>query len=135
MRNSRDPKELLDGLERLAHDRAADARRLRALVELANEGARELGFKDTGALWRVEVRHAARRLRRRDRAALEAGQAALRRAALLRARPGSTRSTATTRCRSTSPIPAHLLGNMWAQEWEQHLRRGRAAQAPSPATT
>ncbi len=30
--------------------------------------------------------------------------------------PGSTTSTATS-CRSDGPIPAYLLGNIWAQEW------------------
>ena len=49
---SRDPKELLDvwvGWHNTARPMRADYVRL---VELANEGARELGYKDTGAMWR-----------------------------------------------------------------------------------
>ena len=38
----------------LAHDFAADAARLQRFVELANIGARELGFADTGAMWRLK---------------------------------------------------------------------------------
>ena len=26
------------------------------------------------------------------------------------------------------PIPAHVLGNMWAQQWNQHLPAARACQ-------
>ncbi len=54
MRNSRDPKELLDawiGWHTISPPMRADYARL---VELANEGARELGFKDTGAMWRAK---------------------------------------------------------------------------------
>ena len=86
-------------------------------VELANEGARDIGFADVGALWRVGLRHAARRLRGRRRAALERREAALRRAPLLRARASCRRSTARTQVPDHAPIPAELLGNMWAQEW------------------
>ena len=35
-------------------------------VELAEQRRRELGFADNGAMWRVEVRHAARRFRARS---------------------------------------------------------------------
>ena len=64
-------------------------------VELANEGARELGFADLGE----HVALAATTCRRtpspgRARPALGAGQAALRSAPLLRARPPAARSTA-----------------------------------------
>ena len=39
-------------LDRLARDRPADAKDYARYVELANKGARELGFADTGAMWR-----------------------------------------------------------------------------------
>ena len=35
-------------------------------AELSNKGAKELGFADTGAMWRAKIRHAARRLRQGD---------------------------------------------------------------------
>src|SRR5215469_2903973 len=52
MANSRDPKELLDvwmGWHAISPPMRKDFARF---VELSNQGARELGFKDTGALWR-----------------------------------------------------------------------------------
>ena len=50
--NNRDPKQLLDGWvgwHRIAPPMRNDFKRY---VELANKGARELGFADTGAMWR-----------------------------------------------------------------------------------
>ena len=75
------------------------------LVELSNEGAKEIGFADLGELWRSRLRHVARGLREGDRSAVEPGEAALRRAALLRARAASRRSTARTRCPPAGPSP------------------------------
>jgi peptidyl-dipeptidase A len=73
-------------------------------VELSNKGARELGFADSGALWRAkydmppdQVRplylklHAYMRMK-------------------LRAKYGSI-------VPADGPIPAHLLGDIWAQDW------------------
>ena len=85
MATSRDPKEL----ERAWagwHSIAPPMReRYSRMVVLANKGARELGFADVGAMWRVELRHAAGRLQRRPRPPLAAGAPALRFAAHLRA--------------------------------------------------
>ena len=86
-------------------------------VELANKGARELGFTDTGALWRSKYDMTPGRVRGRDRPALGAGQAALRLAPRLRALEAA-REVRRRRVRPTGPIPAHLLGNMWAQTWD-----------------
>ena len=88
----------------------------RRLVLLGNEGARELGFSDVGALWRsnydmppdefaeeldrlwgqVEPLYDALHCHVRAELAEEYGSEVV--------RPGE-------------PIPAHLLGNMWAQGW------------------
>src|SRR4029079_16716642 len=49
---SRDPKELLDAWTGW-HSIAPPMREpFERLVEISNEGAKNLGFKDTGALWR-----------------------------------------------------------------------------------
>ena len=67
MAKSRDPKELLDdwiGWHAISPPMRDEYARF---VELANKGAKELGFDDTGALWRAELRHDARRVRRRAR--------------------------------------------------------------------
>ena len=53
MAESRNPDELARGLARLARrSRRRCARRTQRFVELANQGARDLGFADIGALWR-----------------------------------------------------------------------------------
>ena len=52
MAESRDPKQLLDawtGWHAIARPMRQDFARY---VELANKGARELGFQDNGAMWR-----------------------------------------------------------------------------------
>ena len=108
----------------LARHRAADARRCTsATSSSATRARRRSASRTSGALWRVRLRHDARGVRGGHRAALAAGEAALRRPPLLRARAARARSTARTRSRDKAPIPAHLLGNMWAQEWTQHLPR------------
>ena len=84
-------------------------------VELSNEGARELGFADTGAMWRSKYDMAP------DAFAAELdrlwGQ--------LRPLYLSLHAYVRTRLRdrygeqvpADGPIPAHLLGNIWAQDW------------------
>ena len=72
-------------LARLAHDLAPMRKDFARYVELANKGARELGFADTGAMWRSKYDMPPGRFRERARPALGAGQAALRLAPRLRA--------------------------------------------------
>ena len=113
---SRDPKALRDawvGWHKVAQPMRKDFVRY---VELGNKGARELGFPDMGAMWRSkydmppdafaremdrlwgQVRplyvslHAYVRWKLREKYGPEAVP-------------------------EKGPIPAHLLGNMWAQEW------------------
>lgn len=50
--NSRDPAELLDTWEGWHRVGAPMRDRYTRFVELSNRGARELGFRDTGAMWR-----------------------------------------------------------------------------------
>jgi peptidyl-dipeptidase A len=86
-------------------------------VQLANRGARELGFDDTGAMWRskydmspeeftVEVE----RLWNQVRPLYESLHAYTR----MRLRETYGPDLVPER----GPIPSHLLGNMWAQSWE-----------------
>jgi peptidyl-dipeptidase A len=100
---SRDPAVLLDAW-RGWHAVGAPIRpKYQRFAELSNQGARELGFTDLGAMWRsnydmpadqfprprrdvaLRLRHAGRPVPARPRAAVEAGGAALRVAARLRA--------------------------------------------------
>ena len=86
------------------------------LVEIANQGAKELGFSDTGAMWRS----------RYDMAPAEF--AALTDKLWGEVKPLYDQLHCYTRDRlnrkygnavqpATGPIRADLLGNMWAQEW------------------
>ena len=116
MANSRDPRELLDawrGWRTIAPPLRQDFTRY---VELANKGARELGFPDTGAMWRSKYDlppgdFAAEldRLWEQVKPLYVSLHAYVR--SRLRAKYGPDAVPA------DGPIPAHLLGNLWAQDW------------------
>ncbi len=85
-------------------------------VELSNKGAREMGFKDTGAMWREKYDMDA-----------EAFAAEMERL-WQQVKPLYDSLYTYTRHKLSEkygkevvpedkPIPAHLLGNMWAQQW------------------
>ena len=117
MAQSRDPGELLEAWQGW-HAIARPMRpKFERFVELANEGSRTLGFGDMGALWRsnydmppeafaAEVERLWQQVR-----PLYASLHAYVRGRLVEkygpqvVPPGG-------------PLPAHLLGNMWAQSWE-----------------
>ncbi len=87
------------------------------MVQLANEGARELGFADVGALWRsgydmppAEFSAELDRLWQQVKPLYDALHAHVR--ARLAAQYGADKMPA------DGTIPAHLLGNMWSQSWE-----------------
>ena len=113
---SRDPKRLLEvwiGWRTISPPMRADYRRF---VELANKGARELGFADLGAMWRSKYdmdpeafAREVERLWEQVRPLYVALHAYVRRK--LREHYGPLVPEA-------GPIPAHLLGNVWAQSWE-----------------
>ncbi len=86
-------------------------------VELGNKGARGIGFKDMGALWRAgydmspEVFEAdVDRLWNEIKPFYEELHCLAR--ARLRTKYGKAVVP------EKAPIPTHLLGNMWAQEWQ-----------------
>jgi len=116
MAESRDYDELLDawqGWRTIAPPMKATYQRT---VELGNTGARELGFDDLGALWRSnydmapdEFEAELARLWGQVKPLYEALHAHVR--AGLRVRYGPDKVP------ESGLIPAHLLGNMWAQEW------------------
>ena len=117
MAESRDPAELLDvwrGWHEAARPMRDDFRRY---AELANKGARELRFADTGAMWRSkydmtpeEFARELDRLWEQVRPLYVSLHAYVR--AKLREKYGEGVASA------DGPIPAHLLGNLWAQSWE-----------------
>jgi len=116
MANSRDPKELLDvwtGWHAIARPIKKDFVRY---VELANKGARELGFKDTGALWRSKYDMAPDAFSAElDRLWEQVKPLYLSLHAYVRWKLREKYGDAVP---ANGPIPAHLLGNMWAQTWD-----------------
>ena len=94
--------------------------RFERYVSLANQGAREIGFADTGAMWRSkydmppdEFAEDVERVWQQVRPLYEAIHAYVR--GRLLTRYGAELVP------SDGPIPSHLLGNMWAQSWEHVL--------------
>ena len=86
------------------------------LVALSNEGAREFGSGDLGELWRAaydmppaEFEQETDRLWNQVKPLYDDLHC------YVRAR--LSRKYGTEKVSATGPIPAHLLGNMWAQEW------------------
>jgi len=116
LRKSRDYDELLEAWAGW-HAVGAKMKPLYVrFVELANEGARDLGFADVGALWRS----------RYDMSEQEFEQETLRLWSQVEplykelhcyVRSRLKAVYGEDKVRDGEPIPAHILGNMWAQEW------------------
>jgi peptidyl-dipeptidase A len=86
------------------------------LVTLSNEGAREIGFDDLGALWRAGYDMPAQEFEREtDRLWQQVKPFYDELHCYARARLQTVYGKG--RVPDGKPIPAHLLGNMWAQEW------------------
>ncbi len=115
MATSTKPAELLDawrGWHSISPPMRKDFTRF---VELSNKGARELGFKDTGAMWRSKYDMSpddfAKEL---DRLWDQVRPLYLSLHAYVRWKLHEKYGDAVP---ANGPIPAHLLGNIWAQDW------------------
>jgi peptidyl-dipeptidase A len=113
---SRDPAELLDVWQGWHRIGAPMRDRYARFAELSNKGARELGFADAGAMWRSgydmppdEFAKEVERIWQQVQPLYLSLHAYVR--TKLGEKYGSQVVTA------DGMIPAHLLGNMWAQEW------------------
>ena len=99
------------------HDTGA---RMRAdyteFVQLANEGARDLGFKDVGALWRANYDMTPEQF---DAESERLWQQVKPLYSQLQcyARGRLAKKYGEDKVPAGKPIPAQLLGNMWAQQW------------------
>lgn len=84
-------------------------------IALANKGARAQGYADTGAMWRAKYDMAP------DAFGVEVERLWSQVEPLYKALHCYTRmklhATYGAKVPETGPIPAHLLGNMWAQQW------------------
>ncbi|MBV9155944.1 MAG: M2 family metallopeptidase [Acidobacteriaceae bacterium] len=116
MGRGRDPKELQD-LWVGWHKVGAPMRdRYARFVELSNQGARELGFADTGAMWRAKYDMTPEEFSADlERLWQQVKPLYLELHAYVRARLIEKYGAAAQR--ADGMIPADLLGNMWAQEW------------------
>ena len=86
-------------------------------VELANKGARELGFADTGAMWRSKYDMPPDAFAKEvDRLWEQVRPLYLSLHAYVRSRLREKYGDSVVP--ANGPIPADLLGNMWAQEWQ-----------------
>jgi peptidyl-dipeptidase A len=114
--SSRDPKELADVWQGWHAVGAPMRDRYRRFVELSNKGARELGFADTGVLWRsnydmppdafaAEV----------DRLWTQVQPLYVSLHTYVRTKLGEKYGAGVLP--DNGMLPAHLLGNMWAQDW------------------
>jgi peptidyl-dipeptidase A len=113
--NNRDPRrlrEVWEGWHTISVPMRADYQRF---AELSNAGAKELGFADTGAMWRSkydmppdDFAKEMDRLWEQVRPLYVSLHAFVR--MKLREKYGEA-------VPEKGPIPVHLLGNLWAQEW------------------
>jgi len=85
-------------------------------VELANEGAAELGYSDLGDMWRSGYDMSPAEFRD-DTSRLWAQVEPLYEELHCHVRAKLGEQYGTDKVPQDGPIPAHLLGNMWAQEW------------------
>jgi peptidyl-dipeptidase A len=114
--NSRDPEELKKawiGWHQIAIPIRKEYMRF---VELSNKGAKEMGFKDTGAMWRSKYDMEP------DAFAAEMERLWQQVKPLYDSLYTYTRHKLSEKygkdvVAEDKPIPAHLLGNMWAQQW------------------
>jgi peptidyl-dipeptidase A len=117
LEKSRNYEELLDAWKGW-HDQA---RNLRAdytrYAELANEGARELGYQDLGAMWRSNYDMPADAFTK-EATRLYKQVEPLYRDLQCYARTKLAQKYGEDKVPAGKPIPAHLLGNMWAQQWD-----------------
>jgi peptidyl-dipeptidase A len=116
MRTSRDPKKLLEvwrGWHTVSPEMRDDYTRF---VSLMNQGAKELGYTDVGALWRSNYDMPP------DAFAAEMDRLWGQVKPLYDSLHCYVRSSLSKKygpdvVAPDGPIPAHLLGNIWAQEW------------------
>ncbi|MGH9558676.1 MAG: M2 family metallopeptidase, partial [Bryobacteraceae bacterium] len=115
MATSTEPAQLLDvwsGLHTISPPMRADFTRF---VELSNKGARELGYKDTGEMWRSKYDMPPDQFPKElDRLWAQVRPLYVSLHAYVR---WKLREKYGDIVPASGPIPADLLGNIWAQDW------------------
>ena len=100
------------------------------VVEISNEGARELGYTDTGALWRSKYDMPANDFAAElDR--LWGQVEPLYKALHCHVRAKLNEKFGDEVVANKGHIPAHMLGNMWAQQWGNVYEFAKPSTGPS----
>jgi peptidyl-dipeptidase A len=116
MATSRDPQELLNAWKGWHAIAPPMRERYVRLVDLANQGAREIGFANVGAMWRSNYDMPPDDFSRElDRLWEQVRPLYVSLHAYVRWKLAEKYGKDLVR--EDAPIPAHLLGNMWSQEW------------------
>jgi peptidyl-dipeptidase A len=116
MSESRDPNQLKDVWVGWHAIGAPMRKKYSRFVDLSNQGARDLGFKDTGVLWRAGYDMPPQQFDADlDRLWEQVRPLYLSLYTFVRAR--LSRKYGAQVVPTGGPIPAHLLGNPWAQAW------------------
>ena len=116
LRESRDPKALLDAWQGWHTISRPMRQRYARLVELSNKGSKELGFANTGEMWRAGYDMTPREFEQDlERLWNQVRPLYLQLHAYVRGKLGEKYGTELVP--QNGMIPAHLFGNMWAQEW------------------
>ena len=111
-RDARRLREVWEGWHTISPPMRTDYARF---VELSNKGAKEIGFADTGAMWRSKYDMPPDEFTKElDRLWDQVRPLYLKLHAYVRIK---LREKYGDIVPANGPIPAHLLGNIWAQEW------------------
>jgi peptidyl-dipeptidase A len=113
---SRDPEELKRAWIGWHAVGAPMRQRYARMVELGNAGSKQLGYSDVGALWRSDYDITPEAFEKElDRLWSQAQPLYLSLHAYVRGQ--LTKKYGNDVVPPRGPIPAHLLGNIWSQEW------------------
>jgi peptidyl-dipeptidase A len=116
MAKSRDPEELKRAWIGWQAVGAPMRERYTRMVQLTNEGARELNFHDTGEIWKLQYDMPADQYEKEvDRLWQQLQPFYTSLHAYVRAQ--LVKKYGKEIVPPSGPIPAHLLGNIWSQEW------------------
>jgi peptidyl-dipeptidase A len=114
--NSRDANELQRTWQGWHAIGAPMRTRYSRMVVLANQGSREMGFADTGAMWRSNYDMTPDQFAAEvDRLWKQVRPLYVSLHAYVRWKLAEKYGASAVR--EDAPIPAHLLGNIWAQDW------------------
>ena len=114
---SRKPKKLLDAWKGWRTISVPMKSKYKRSVELGNQGARELGYENMADLWRSSYDMPPKDFEQElDRLWTEVKPLYEQLHCFVRGKLNKKYGSSVVNLRSS--IPAHLLGNMWAQSWE-----------------